>query len=130
MTTTTQRIVTILVYDDIEAAHDFLVDTFGFTAGGVERDGSGDVVHGEVSLDGETIWLHRASPDHGLRGVAEHGSATGMLNVYVDDVDAHHARAAAAGARIIFPPTDQPYGQREYGAVDPEGRIWSFATRS
>ena len=52
-----------------------------------------------------------------------------MLNVFVEDVDAHHIRAAAGGADIIYPPTDQPYGQREYGASDSEGRIWSFATR-
>jgi uncharacterized glyoxalase superfamily protein PhnB len=53
-----------------------------------------------------------------------------MLNVFVDDVDAHHARAVVAGANVIFAPIDQPYGQREYGVSDPEGRIWSFATRS
>lgn len=125
---TTQRVITILVYADIATAHDFLVDTFGLTSGGVQRDGDGQAVHGEVSLDGETIWLHRVSPDHGLRGVAELGSATGMLNVFVPDVDAHHARCVAAGATIVFPPTDQPYGQREYGVSDTEGRIWSFAT--
>lgn len=130
MNTTPQRIIPILVYADITAAHDFLVETFGFRTGGVHRDGEGQVLHGEVSHDGEAIWLHPASPDHGLRGVAEVGSATGMLNVLVADVDAHHARTAAAGATIVFPPTDQPYGQREYGASDTEGRIWSFATRT
>jgi uncharacterized glyoxalase superfamily protein PhnB len=57
-------------------------------------------------------------------------SATGMLNVFVEDVDAHHAASSAAGAKIMYPPTDQPYGQREYAAADPEGRIWSFATRT
>lgn len=130
MTTTTQRIIAILVYADIAAAHDFLVGTFGFSPGGFHRDEHGQVEHGEVSLDGETIWLHRVAPDHGLRSVAELGSATSMLNVFVEDVDAHHARSAAAGAKIIYPPTDQPYGQREYAVSDPEGRIWSFATRS
>src|SRR5688500_7630796 len=112
MTTTTQRIVTVLVYADIAAAHDFLVDTFGFTSGGIHRDDEGQVVHGEVSLDGEAIWLHRVSPEHGLRDVTALGSATGMLNVFVEDVDAHHIRAAAGGANIVYPPTDQPYGQR------------------
>jgi uncharacterized glyoxalase superfamily protein PhnB len=53
-----------------------------------------------------------------------------MLNVFVPDVDEHHTRSAAAGARIIFPPADQPYGQREYGVSDLEGRLWSFATRT
>lgn len=130
MTTTTQRIITILVYTDIAAAHDFLVGTFGFNPGGLHRNDDGQVVHGEVSLEGETIWLHRVAPEYRLRGVAELGSATSMINVFVDDVDAHHARSAAAGATIIYPPTDQPYGQREYSASDPEGRIWSFATRT
>jgi uncharacterized glyoxalase superfamily protein PhnB len=46
----------------------------------------------------------------------------------VDDVDAHHDRAVAAGAEIISGPTDQPYGAREYAARDHEGNGWSFGT--
>ena len=125
-----QDIVPVLVYSDVEAAHDFLVETFGFTAGGVFHNSDGEAIHGEVSLGEEVIWLHPVCPEHNLRGAAELGSATGMLNVYVEDVDEHHARSVAAGARIVFPPADQPYGQREYGASDPEGRLWSFATRT
>jgi uncharacterized glyoxalase superfamily protein PhnB len=130
MATTTQRIITILVYADIAAAHKFLVDTFGFSPGGLHRNDDGQVVHGEVSLDGETIWLHRVTPDYGLRSVAELESATSMVNVFVDDVDAHYARSIAAGAKIISPLADQSYGQREYSVSDLEGRIWSFATRT
>lgn len=125
-----QHIVPVLIYADIETAHDFLVETLGFTAGGVNRNAEGDIMHGEVSLNGEAIWLHRVSLDYGLRGTVELGSGTSMLNVFVEDVDEHHARSVAAGARIVFPPTDQPYGQREYGVSDPEGRLWSFATRT
>ncbi len=124
----TQRIIPILVYADITAAYDFLVDTFDFTPGGLHQDG-GEVLHAEVSMGGEAVWLHRVVADQHLRSVAELGTATGMLNVFVDDVDAHHARSVAAGADVLYPPTDQPYGQREYTATDPEGRIWSFATR-
>lgn len=127
--TNAQRIIPILVYDDIAAAHDFLVDTFGFTTGGLHRGDDGQVVHAEVSLGGEAIRLHRVVADQGLRSAAEFGAATGMLNVFVEDVDAHHARTVAAGATVLYPPTDQTYGQREYTATDPEGRIWSFATR-
>ncbi len=127
---TEQRIITVLVYADIAAAHDFLVDVFGFASGDVHRNDEGDVVHGEVSMAGEAIWLHRVSPDDGLRAVGDLGSATGMLNVFVEDVDAHYDRAVAAGATIILPPTDQSYGQREYSACDIEGRLWSFATRT
>lgn len=83
MATTTQRIVSILVYADTAVAHDFLVDTFGLESGGVHRSKDGEVTHGEVALAGEVIWLHRASPDYRLRGVAELSAATGMLNLFV-----------------------------------------------
>jgi uncharacterized glyoxalase superfamily protein PhnB len=46
----------------------------------------------------------------------------------VNDPDAHHARAAAAGAEIVFGFTDQPYRSREYAALDPEGNVWAFGT--
>jgi uncharacterized glyoxalase superfamily protein PhnB len=48
--------------------------------------------------------------------------------VIVDDVETHHAHAQAEGATIVYPPADMPYGAREYGARDLEGRLWSFMT--
>jgi len=51
-----------------------------------------------------------------------------VLYLAVDNVDAHHDRASAAGAEIIYKLTDQPYGSREYAARDPEGNVWSFGT--
>jgi uncharacterized glyoxalase superfamily protein PhnB len=48
--------------------------------------------------------------------------------VAVDDPDAHHARAKAAGAVIMMELTDQDYGSREYAARDPEGNVWCFGT--
>ncbi len=46
----------------------------------------------------------------------------------VPDADAHHARAAAAGAAVLEAPADRLYGGREYVARDPEGNLWSFGT--
>src|SRR5215207_8658269 len=43
-----------------------------------------------------------------------------------DDVDAHHARAVAAGADVVGQPRDEGYGYREYDARDLEGGLWSF----
>jgi uncharacterized glyoxalase superfamily protein PhnB len=64
------------------------------------------------------------------RGPAPGRPAVDDIRVYaaVDDVDKHHDRAKAAGAEIVQPPTDQPYGSREYGARDSEGNVWSFGT--
>ena len=47
--------------------------------------------------------------------------------IRVADVDAHCARARTHGARIVNPPTDYPYGERQYTALDPSGRAWTFS---
>jgi uncharacterized glyoxalase superfamily protein PhnB len=49
-----------------------------------------------------------------------------MTVITVDDTGAHHARSVAAGAAIVSPPVDRPYGVREYGARDLEGQLWYF----
>jgi len=56
------------------------------------------------------------------------GSATQMLAVYVEDPDAHFKRARAAGADILYPPTDTDFGSREYHVLDLEGHPWTFGT--
>jgi len=47
--------------------------------------------------------------------------------VPVPDVDAHHAAAVAAGARVLNPPTTHPYGERQYSVIDPGGHRWTFS---
>jgi MerR family transcriptional regulator, thiopeptide resistance regulator len=121
-------ITPLLVYEDIEAAHGFLVDAFGFTAGRLDRDANGNVVHGEVSAAAQVIWLHRAAADHELASAVAQAMATGGLVVDVDNVDAHVAHARSRGAVIKSDPTNQPYGRREYEARDLENHRWWFGT--
>lgn len=122
------RVIPLLVYRDIQAAHDFLVEAFGFESGGVERGADGQAFHGEVRAGEAIIWLHRVTEDHQLDSPLAMGKAGAGLVVHVSDVDAHYERARAAGALIESEPTDQDYGQREYGARDLEGHPWWFAT--
>jgi uncharacterized glyoxalase superfamily protein PhnB len=120
------RLIPVLTYEDIPAAHDFLVRAFGFTGHGVERGPDGQPIHGEVRLGDASIWLHRATAEHRMASPRATDVANSGLFVFVDDVDAHYARAVEAGALIDAEPVDQPYGQREYGARDPEGHRWWF----
>jgi uncharacterized glyoxalase superfamily protein PhnB len=48
--------------------------------------------------------------------------------VVVEDVDAHYARAKAAGAAIAMELRDTDYGSREYSVHDLEGNLWAFGT--
>ena len=119
------RVIPLLVYRDIAAAHAFLTKVFGFEPGVIERSPDGQVVHGEVLAGATTIWLHRATLEHGLD--AGINSDSGLV-IHVDDVDAHFEHARAAGADVEKEPVNQPYGQREYGVRDQEGHRWWFAT--
>jgi MerR family transcriptional regulator, thiopeptide resistance regulator len=123
-----QPITPVLVYEDIQAAHNFLVDAFGFESGGVTAGADGRPVHGEVRAGRAAIWLHRVSPEHGLSAASALATQSGGLAVLVEDVDSHHERARSAGAHIDSEPADQPYGRREYGARDLEGHRWWFGT--
>ena len=117
--------IPVLPYSDIRAAHDFLVDVVGLDSGGlVEHDGA--VVHGEVRAGNRRFWLHEAAG--GLTTPAAVDARTGGIVLHVRDVDAHHERTKAAGATILREPTDEDYGQREYGLRDPEGHDWYIAT--
>jgi uncharacterized glyoxalase superfamily protein PhnB len=54
-------------------------------------------------------------------------NVTHAVMVRVDDVDAHCEQARRSGARILHPPTDHPYGERQYTAQDPGGHRWTFS---
>ena len=121
-------VLPVLACSDIAAEHDFLVRVLGFASGGLERAPNGTVVHGEVRAGERRIWLHLTSEAHRLATPLSLGGAGGGITVYVKDVDAHFEAARKAGATILSEPTNQPYGQREYGVRDPDGHNWWIAT--
>jgi DNA-binding transcriptional MerR regulator len=123
---TLERRISILVYADLEAAYEHHRRVFALGPGELTRDESGEVVHGELQAGDGVIWLHRESEEFGLASPLSLGAATASISVIVDDVDQHHAHASENGAQIVYPPTDMPYGYREYGASDCEGHLWSF----
>jgi uncharacterized glyoxalase superfamily protein PhnB len=52
---------------------------------------------------------------------------TDAVQIFIPDLDAHYEQARRAGAEIISPPADYPYGERQYSAQDPVGRRWTFS---
>jgi uncharacterized glyoxalase superfamily protein PhnB len=85
------------------------------------------VVHAELSYGSGLVMLGSKGTGSLFDKVMEGGGPVGVY-VVVDDVDAHHQRAAEHGVEILMEPTDQDYGSRDYMARDAEGNIWSFGT--
>ncbi|TAM56642.1 MAG: glyoxalase/bleomycin resistance/extradiol dioxygenase family protein [Acidobacteria bacterium] len=121
----TPRVTPYLFYEDVAAALRWLADAFGLRES-LRIDGpDGKVAHAEMRLADGVVMM--GCPGRQYRNPRHVGHVTQSLHVYVDDVDAHFARAKAAGARILALPEDQFYGDRRYGAEDLEGHQWFFA---
>ena len=121
-----QTVTPYLLYEDAEAAVEFLTRAFGFRE--VDRTigaAGGLHVELEVASDGSTVYL--GQPPAGFQGPAKVGG-TSLVFIVVDDVDAHHDRAKAEGATIVEELVDLPFGHRRYTCDDPQGHEWAFAT--
>jgi PhnB protein len=121
------RVMPYLLYEDAEAALDFLTSTLGFTEKVRMTDDQGRVNHAEVTIGGDGVVMF-GTPGSDYKNPAKLGGKTQIVYVYVDDVDAHYEHAKGADAKITREPEDQFYGDRTYSVEDPEGHEWSFAT--
>lgn len=113
-----------LTYRDVRAAIAWLEGAFGLQRHSVEEGGNDQVDHATVKHGDGMVMIESERPED------LHGSHTGKGWIYmvVDDADAHHQRAKAAGAEVLGEPHDYGAGFRGYSARDIEGNLWSFGT--
>lgn len=109
-------VIPVLAYADVAEAADWLCSAFGFE----ERLRIGEHRAQLVFGDGAVIVTE-------LGDAAGDSASTHSVHVRVEDADRHHERAARRGARILHPPTDYPYGERQYSAEDLGGHRWTFS---
>lgn len=105
----------MLGYADVVEAADWLCDAFGFTVRLRIGDHRAQLVFG----DGAVIVTRRDE--------TEAEPAAHSVHIAVQDADRHHEQAKSSGARILHPPTDYPYGERQYTAEDLGGHVWTFS---
>jgi len=126
-------------YRDAPKAIDWLCGAFGFEVRlKVEGEG-GRIEHSELVF-GEAVVMvgdEELQKEKGRRKVSPlsvGGAETMGVFFYVDDAEAHCARARAAGAKITYEPQVSDYGEdywadKSYEAEDLEGHRWWFAER-
>jgi uncharacterized glyoxalase superfamily protein PhnB len=114
-----------LKYKDGPAAVDWLVRVFGFEPQMVVPGPDSTVTHAELRLGTGAIMLGSTRPQEKDNPWANEPIG---IYVYVEDVEAHHDRAKAAGAVIVRPLQVTEYGSWEYSVRDLEGHLWSFGT--
>jgi uncharacterized glyoxalase superfamily protein PhnB len=103
-----------LAYADVEQACAWLCAAFGFTlrwrAGGHRA---------QLNVGDGAMVVTEGGPPPDTAGHA--------VMVRVEDAHRHHERAKQHGARILREPTDFPYGERQYTAIDLGGHVWTFS---
>lgn len=121
-------LMSAVCYRDPKAALKFLEAAFGFELTMLIEDDQGALVHSEMRFGNAAIMIgHEWSEDHKSPSSLG-GKNTQTVHIQIDsDVDAHCARARAAGFEILMEPATQFYGDRTYRARDPEGHIWTVA---
>jgi uncharacterized glyoxalase superfamily protein PhnB len=122
-----QRIAPMLVYADAPAAIEFLGKAFGFDTRFRMDMPDGSVGHAELGFGDDVVMIASEWESGGVVSPLRLPALHAQIHVRVDDVDAHFARARAAGATIAAEPADQEYGARSYRAIDPEGQRWIFS---
>lgn len=121
----TATVVPMVMYENVRDAIQWLSRVFGLRESLRFTDADGRVTHAQLDAGGHEIMVGWPGADYVRPAV--HGYRCQAVLVHVDDVDAHHARAVSAGARIISPPETQPFGERSYEAEDCEGQRWFFS---
>jgi uncharacterized glyoxalase superfamily protein PhnB len=111
-----------VLYKDASAAMAWLADAFGFESLLVVPGEGDTIAHAEMTFGNGVLMVGSQRTARSEAGPNE------GIYVYVEDVDAHCARARSAGAEITQEPEDTDYGSRGYAARDLEGNNWWFGT--
>ncbi|HXX17916.1 MAG TPA: VOC family protein [Candidatus Acidoferrum sp.] len=101
---------------------DFLKRAFGAEELARYASPDGVIHHAQVRVGTSVVEMGEA---HGV-----YQPMPSMFFVYVNNVDAVHAQAVAAGATSLQVPATQPYGDRVGAVTDPFGNEWWIATRT
>ena len=129
-------VIPMLAYEDGVSALEWLSKAFGFRERIRLISPDGVLTHGEMEAGDGIIMLATPTPDY--ESPAHHRQSCAQARkwsavpwvidgvlVYVDDIDAHFARAKSAGATILSEIQEDSPGRR-YRAEDPEGHRWFF----
>jgi len=124
MHTVTPHLICAGAADAIE----FYKKTFNAVEIGRMAGPQGKLLHGAIRIGDSTVMLVDEFPDWGSFGPKSLKSSPVTIHLYVEDVDAFVAHAAAAGAKITMPLQDMFWGDRYCKLEDPFGHQWSVAT--
>ena len=116
-----------LMFTDCKKAIDFLSRAFGAREKLRMQDDKGHINHAEVEIGDSVIMMAEEHPEIGAFAASHYGGSPVSLMIYVENCDAAYKLAMEAGATSLREPTNQSYGDRIAGILDPFGYKWWIA---
>ncbi len=107
------------------AAVEFYKEAFGATELFRLNADDGAVV-AQLAVGGSDFWVSDESPAHQNFSPESLGGASARMVMVVENPDAAFDQAVTAGASVVSPVTDQPYGWRVGRVIDPFGHHWEI----
>lgn len=117
------KIVPMLSLRDARGAVDFYQRAFGAIEQSRVTSPEGRVVV-LLAIDGAEFGLADEAPAVGNLSPETLTGTSVRISLYVANPDAVAQRAVDAGAELIFPVEDQPYGMRQGRVREPFGHHW------
>lgn len=106
-------IIPEIPYPDVLAAAEWLCSNFGFS----ER----------LRIGNHRVQLTFDQGDIVVTGAAGRQVPSHSIMIRLVRIDDHYAHSVRMGVKIVSPPSDYPYGERQYTAEDPAGHHWTFS---
>lgn len=125
----TSIIMPRLVCRDPASEIEFCVRTFEAVELNRRPGPDGAVAHALLTIGPEMIMIEAEWPSLPSRAPKADGTSPVVVFVYVPDVDKTVERAVACGAKVLVPLQNQFWGDRIAWLMDPEGHVWTVATR-
>ena len=122
-------IIPMLVCKNVASQIEFCKKVFPAVELGHRPGPDGNIAHSLLTIHGEMFILEAEWPSLASRAPKKDGSSSVVMFVYVEDVDAVVERALAAGAELLLPLKNQFWGDRTARIMDPEGHVWTVASR-
>ena len=116
-----------LMFTNCVEAIAFFAKAFGATEKLRMKDNNGRTVHAELQIGDSVVMMADEHPEIQAFAAPHYGGSPVSLMLYVEDCDTTYNQALAAGATSLRVPTDQPYGDRMAGILDPFGYKWWIA---
>jgi len=104
-------------------AVEFYKNAFGATEVSRSKTPTGQIV-AEMAIEEHAFFVVDENPQAFNLSPKALGGTSVRMSLIVDEPDEVTGRALAAGAAVVFPIADQPYGLRQGRVQDPYGHHW------